>query len=137
MRASLPGTATGSNPGAGCVPMSAERNPEAPITLTDAAVRAIAARAARDGQPGAPLRVLIQGGGCSGVTYKMDWEPEGPREEDFVVTRGTATVIVDPRSIVFLKGSTLDYRSELMQQRFVWTNPNAKSSCGCGESFAI
>jgi iron-sulfur cluster assembly protein len=117
--------------------MSATTNPQAPITLTDAAARAIVARAARDGHPGAPLRVRVQGGGCSGVTYKMDWEPGGPRADDFVAALGDATVIIDPRSIVFLKGSTLDYRAELMQQRFVWTNPNAKSSCGCGESFAI
>jgi iron-sulfur cluster assembly accessory protein len=117
--------------------MSAQANPDAPITLTEAAARAIVARAVRDGQPGAPLRVRIQGGGCSGVTYKMDWEPEGPRPDDFVVARDDATLIIDPRSLGFLRGSTLDYRAELMQQRFVWINPNAKSSCGCGESFAI
>ncbi|MGQ0722390.1 MAG: HesB/IscA family protein [Candidatus Eiseniibacteriota bacterium] len=117
--------------------MSAHAHPETPITLTEAAARAIVARAARDGRPGAPLRVRIQGGGCSGVTYKMDWESEAPRPDDFVVARGDATLIIDPRSLVFLKGSTLDYQAELMQQRFVWINPNAKSSCGCGESFAI
>ena len=79
----------------------------------------------------------IQGGGCSGVMYKMSYEADGPAEGDFVKTEHGATVIVDPRSIVYLKGSTLDYKAELMSQRFVWTNPNAKSSCGCGESFSI
>jgi iron-sulfur cluster assembly protein len=120
---------------AGAAPGS--RNPAAPIDVTPSAARAILARAERDGRAGAALRVRIQAGGCSGVTYKMDWERGGPAEGDFVVERDGAVVVVDPRSIVFLKGSTLDYESGLMQQRFVWRNPNAKSSCGCGESFSI
>lgn len=115
----------------------APANPEAPIVLTEAAARAILARAVREGSPDAPLRVRIQGGGCSGASYVMSYEPDGAKPGDFVTTQHGATVIVDPRSIVFVKGSTLDYKVELMSQRFVWTNPNAKSSCGCGESFAI
>jgi iron-sulfur cluster assembly protein len=112
-------------------------HPAAPIEITPAAARAILARAEREGCAGAPLRVRIQGGGCSGVTYKMTYETAGPSEGDFVKTEHGATVLVDPRSIVYLKGSTLDYKSELMSQRFVWTNPNAKSSGGCGESYSI
>jgi len=112
-------------------------NPQAPVELTAAAARAILARASRDGADGAPMRVRIQGGGCSGVTYKMTWDAEAPKEGDFVAARDGATVVIDGRSIVFLKGSTLDYKTDLMSQRFVWTNPNAKSSCGCGESFSI
>ncbi|NNE42988.1 MAG: iron-sulfur cluster assembly accessory protein [Gemmatimonadetes bacterium] len=108
-----------------------------PIDLTPAAARAILKRAETDGKPGLPLRVRIQGGGCSGVTYKMDWDEAGPTEKDFVIERDGATVLVDPRSAVFLKGSTLDYKADLMQQRFIWNNPNAKSSCGCGESFSV
>jgi iron-sulfur cluster assembly accessory protein len=110
---------------------------EAPIALTEAAARAITSRAEREGCPGAALRVRIQGGGCSGATYVMTYEKDGPGPLDLVTTQHGATVIVDPRSAVFVRGSTLDYRVELMSQRFVWTNPNAKSSCGCGESFAI
>jgi iron-sulfur cluster assembly accessory protein len=112
-------------------------NPMAPVELTAAAAKAILARAAKDGTPGAPLRVRIQGGGCSGVTYQMTWDEKAPQEGDFVASRDGATLVIDPRSVVFLKGSTLDYRAGLMAQRFVWTNPNAKSSCGCGESFSI
>ncbi|MFN8176947.1 MAG: iron-sulfur cluster assembly accessory protein [bacterium] len=118
-------------------PSAPSAHPEAPITLTEAAARAIVERAAREGSPGAALRVRIKGGGCSGASYVMTFEKEGPAPGDFVTSQHGATVIVDPRSIVFLKGSTLDFRSELMSQRFLWTNPNAKSSCGCGESFAI
>jgi iron-sulfur cluster assembly protein len=112
-------------------------HPDAPIELTEAAARAIVARAAKEGVPGAPMRVKIQGGGCSGVTYRMSYEPGGPTENDYVKTAHGATVVIDARSVVYLKGSTLDYRTELMSQRFVWTNPNAKSSCGCGESFSV
>lgn len=115
----------------------APAHPEAPITLTEAAARAILARAVREGSPGAPLRVRIQGGGCSGATYVMSYEPAGPKDADYVTTQHGATVVIDARSAVYVKGSTLDYKSELMSQRFIWTNPNAKSSCGCGESFAI
>jgi iron-sulfur cluster assembly protein len=111
--------------------------PVAPITVTQAAARAILAKAAKEGMPGAALRVRVKGGGCSGATYVMTFETGPPAPADFVTSGHGATVVVDPRSIVFLKGSTLDYRTELMSQRFVWTNPNAKSSCGCGESFAI
>ncbi|GJM43989.1 MAG: iron-sulfur cluster insertion protein ErpA [Gemmatimonadota bacterium] len=116
---------------------STRAQPEAPIDLTEAAARAILSRAEREECVGLPLRVRIQGGGCSGVTYKMSYEAEPLAEGDFVKSAHGATVVVDPRSIVFLKGSTLDYQKDLMQQRFVWTNPNAKSSCGCGESFSI
>ena len=112
-------------------------NPEAPIVLTEAAARAIRSRAVREGCPDAPLRVRVKGGGCSGATYVMTYEKDGPAPGDFVTSQHGATVIVDPRSIVFLRGSTLDHKSELMSQRFVWTNPNAKGTCGCGESFAI
>ena len=115
----------------------APANPEAAIILTPSAARAITTRAAREGAAGAPLRVRIKGGGCSGASYVMSYEPEGAKPGDFVTTQHDATVIIDPRSMVYVKGSTLDYKSELMSQRFVWTNPNAKSSCGCGESFAI
>lgn len=114
-----------------------QAHPDAPIELTEAAARAIVARAEKEGVPGAPMRVRIQGGGCSGVTYRMTYEPDGPAENDYVKTAHGATVVIDARSIVYLKGSTLDYKTELMSQRFVWTNPNAKSACGCGESFSI
>jgi iron-sulfur cluster assembly protein len=111
-------------------------HPEAPVTLTEAAARAILAKAAKEGQPGAAMRVRVKGGGCSGATYVMTFETD-PAAGDFVTTQHGARMFVDPRSIVFLKGSTLDYKAELMSQRFLWTNPNAKSSCGCGESFAV
>jgi len=107
----------------------------APIQLTEAAARAILQRADRENATGRALRVRVKGGGCSGVTYEMTYDDAA--DGDVVIAQHGATVIVDPRSIVFLKGSQLDYQVELMSQRFVWSNPNAKSSCGCGESFSI
>ena len=118
-------------------PAEPTTNPVAPIELTEAAARAIVARAEREGCAGAPMRIRIQGGGCSGVTYKMSYETKDLPAGDFVRTEHGATVVIDQRSAVYLKGSTLDYKAELMSQRFVWTNTNAKSSCGCGESFSI
>ncbi len=110
---------------------------EAPITITEAAAAAILARADKDGKAGQSLRVRIRGGGCSGVTYDMSWVEGSRADDDLVTTQHGATLVVDPRSVPFLDGSTLDYERTLMKQRFVWSNPNAKGSCGCGESFAI
>jgi iron-sulfur cluster assembly accessory protein len=106
-----------------------------PVQLTEAAAHAILSRAERENAVGQPLRVRIKGGGCSGVTYEMTYDE--PKDNDVVIAQHGARLVIDPRSVVFLKGSTLDYQVALMSQRFVWTNPNAKSSCGCGESFSI
>ena len=114
-----------------------DTHPEASIELTAAAAAVVLSRAGQEGCPGAPLRVKIRGGGCSGVTYHMSYEPDGPAETDYVKTEHGATIVIDPRSMVYLKGSTLDYHKDLMSQRFVWSNPNAKNSCGCGQSFAV
>jgi len=117
--------------------MSTAANPEAPILVTEAAAAAILARAERRGCAGQALRVKVKGGGCSGATYEMTYEAGPPAPGDFVTTQHGATLFVDPRSVVFLKDSTLDFKSELMSQRFVWKNPQAKSTCGCGESFGV
>jgi iron-sulfur cluster assembly accessory protein len=110
---------------------------ELPVTLTEGAARAVAARARRESMEGKPLRISVQGGGCSGATYQMDFDANAPREGDIVTTQHGVQVVIDPKSMKFLSGSTLDYKVELMSQRFVWSNPNAKSSCGCGESFGV
>ena len=109
----------------------------APVTLTESAARAVQARAKREGKEGQTLRLFVMGGGCSGVTYRIDFDPEGARESDVTFSQHGISIAVDPKSLHFLQGSILDYKSELMSQRFVWRNPNAKSSCGCGESFTV
>jgi iron-sulfur cluster assembly protein len=79
------------------------------------------------------LRLGVQGGGCSGMTYFMDFDT--PREDDKVFTNKGARVLVDPKSILYVSGSILDYTEGLMGSGFQIKNPNVKSSCGCGSSF--
>ncbi|HWP83952.1 MAG TPA: iron-sulfur cluster assembly accessory protein [Terriglobia bacterium] len=81
------------------------------------------------------LRLGVQGGGCSGFSYVTQFE-SGPRPTDYIFDFEGARVFVDPKSMVYLRGMTLDYKSDLMQQGFVIHNPNAKTTCGCGSSFS-
>src|SRR5258706_9858445 len=81
------------------------------------------------------LRVGIQGGGCSGLSYNIRFDSQ-PRERDRVFQFGGVRVFVDPKSFIYLHGMTLDYQETLMQQGFAFVNPNASKSCGCGTSFS-
>ena len=80
------------------------------------------------------LRLGVQGGGCSGLTYAMRLDAEA-RDRDKVIEENGARVFVDPKSYVYLEEVTLDYEETLMRQGFVFQNPNAERSCGCGSSF--
>ena len=80
------------------------------------------------------LRLGVQGGGCSGLSYKIQFDTQ-PRERDRVFQFGDVRIFVDPKSFIYLAGLTLDYQETLMQQGFVFINPNAQKSCGCGTSF--
>ena len=82
------------------------------------------------------LRVGIRGGGCTGFTYLFEWSDTEPRAEDQVLAfeDGAVRVFIDPKSSLFLEGSTLDFATTLMARGFKWVNPNAKGTCGCGES---
>lgn len=82
------------------------------------------------------LRLSVNGGGCSGFQYEFKLEHE-KQSDDLLVSKLDATVLVDPVSVEFLKGSTLDFVDDLMGQSFRVENPNAKSSCGCGTSFSL
>ena len=81
------------------------------------------------------LRLGVQGGGCSGLSYVIQFEPS-PDSQDQIFDFDGAKVFVDPKSLAHLQGLTLDYKSDLMQQGFVLHNPNAKHTCGCGTSFS-
>lgn len=81
------------------------------------------------------LRLGVQGGGCSGLSYNVRFDTQ-PRERDRIFQYGEIRVFVDPKSFIYLNGMTLDYEETLMNQRFVFVNPNASKSCGCGSSFA-
>ena len=77
----------------------------------------------------------MQGGGCSGLSYNIRFDTQ-PRERDRIFQFGDVRVFVDPKSFIYLHGMILDYQETLMQQGFVFVNPNASKSCGCGTSFS-
>ncbi len=81
------------------------------------------------------LRLGVQGGGCSGLSYNISFDTQ-PRERDRIFTLGDVRVFIDPKSFIYLHGMVLDYEETLMRQGFVFHNPNATKSCGCGSSFA-
>jgi iron-sulfur cluster insertion protein len=108
----------------------------APFTVTDSAFRRLAAIAAAEGRVDARLRVSVSGGGCSGFQYQFDLD-DAEEEGDIVVARDGAAVVVDGMSLMYLMGAEIDYVDELAGSYFKVGNPNAKSSCGCGSSFAV
>jgi len=108
----------------------------ASIEITESAAARLRAMAAERGTPGGGLRFGVKGGGCSGLSYDVDWA-EAPREADEVFERDGGRVFVDPRSAPFVAGTVVDWRRTLLQSGFVYRNPQARSSCGCGESFGV
>ncbi len=81
------------------------------------------------------LRLGVQGGGCSGLSYHISFDTQ-PRERDRIFQYGDVRIFVDPKSFIYLHGMVLDYEETLMRQGFVFHNPNATKSCGCGSSFS-
>ena len=105
------------------------------IELTLSAQQQVSRLMTRDGKSGSVLRISVVGGGCSGLSYKMAFEERGA-SGDTQIQFGDLTVVVDPRSALFLKGITVDYVDGLNGAGFTYNNPNAKRSCGCGTSFS-
>ncbi len=106
------------------------------IEISDKAAVRIRALSDEKATPRGGLRLGVKGGGCSGLSYVIDWASE-PSKFDQVFERDGARVFVDPKSAVFLQGTTVDWQQTLMQTGFVFRNPNVKSACGCGESFTV
>lgn len=105
------------------------------IDMTDAAATRIKKLAAEKGIADGGLRVKVVGGGCSGLTYKMDVDQR--RDGDKVFEHDGAKLVVDRKSFLYLNGTILDYKEELMSSGFSLQNPNVKRSCGCGSSFIV
>jgi iron-sulfur cluster assembly accessory protein len=104
------------------------------LILTDQAVERIKNLIAKDGRPEAGLRLYISGGGCAGMSYGMSIDDQVSPDDAVVRTRGVK-VIVDKLSLIYLRGSKIDYVENLQTSGFQIDNPNAASSCGCGLSF--
>ncbi len=109
--------------------------PGTPIEITEKAAVQVKQIQERENRPSSYLRVSVVGGGCSGLSYKLSFEDQ-PKEKDQTVEAFGVRVLVDPKSLLFLKGIVLDFTDGLDGQGFVFTNPNAKQSCGCGSSFS-
>jgi iron-sulfur cluster assembly protein len=112
--------------------------PEKPISkreieITEAAAQEIAKQRAKRGTPDARIRIGVRGGGCTGFTYVFEWADE-PRPTDHEFSAYGVSIVVDPKSLVFLGGMQLDFVRGMMGHGFKFNNPNAKGSCGCGES---
>lgn len=104
------------------------------LTVTPAALTVIHNLLEQRNIPGYALRVFVSGGGCSGLQYGMAFE-QAPREFDSLVEYEDVKLVVDPTSLMYLQGATIDYVDSLMGGGFRIDNPNAVSSCGCGSSF--
>ena len=110
------------------------------ITVSNEAANKIRSLLEPEGEPLSAskrgLRVAVKGGGCSGLTYVLDMVDE-PEEDDKVIEDQGMKLFVDRKSYVFLAGTTLDYSGGMNGKGFVFNNPNAKTTCGCGTSFSV
>ncbi len=106
------------------------------LSISDSAAARIRAIKERDGTPGALLRIAVSGGGCSGFQYQFSFD-DTLAEDDVVFERDGVKVVVDLTSLDLVKGSEVSFVEDLVGSYFKMTNPNAKSSCGCGTSFSV
>lgn len=106
-----------------------------PLTLTPAAQDKIKSMMTKEGKEGYGLRVGVTTGGCAGLSYDLRLQ-KNQYDNDIVFKQGDITVFINPESLTFLKGIQIDYVDTLKESGFKYSNPNAKSSCGCGTSFS-
>lgn len=113
---------------------------EQSIILTDSAALKVLELIQEEENPALKLRVYIEGGGCSGFKYNFTFDEE-QNEDDFAIVKKledqTVTLLIDSMSYPYLSGAEIDYKNDLEGERFIIRNPNAKTTCGCGSSFAI
>lgn len=105
------------------------------IHVTPKALQKIREAFAKEGVSGGGLRLGVLGGGCSGLSYQFKYDPQ-PRPTDKIFEFDDIKIFIDPKSMVYLNGMTLDYKESLMYSGFAFDNPNAAKSCGCGSSFS-
>lgn len=107
-----------------------------PLQFTDSAASKVKNLIAAEENPNLKLRVYITGGGCSGFQYGFTFDDK-VNEDDFTIEKQGVALVVDPMSLQYLVGGSVDYSEGLEGSRFIVTNPNAKTTCGCGSSFSI
>jgi iron-sulfur cluster assembly protein len=115
---------------------SVQRERKAPIIIASSAVDRIKYLLAKRDKPSLGIRIGVKSGGCSGLTYVVEYADEKRPFEEEIVQDGVA-IFVDPKAIMYLIGSEMSYVEEQFKSGFVFNNPNEKAKCGCGESFAV
>jgi iron-sulfur cluster assembly protein len=106
------------------------------LTLTDAAAERVRQLLAQRPDPHAALRIGVKTGGCSGLEYTMDFVPEKKKFDEVVEDKGV-TVLIDSDAVMFLIGTEMDFKTDVLKSGFVFSNPNETARCGCGESVQI
>lgn len=106
------------------------------INLSENAVKQIKKFREEENMPDGGLRIAVVGGGCSGMSYKLEFQKE-PQPTDKIFEQHGVRVFIDPKSFLYIKGLTLDYQGGLNGTGFSFQNPNAAKSCGCGTSFSV
>ncbi|MFD9897538.1 iron-sulfur cluster insertion protein ErpA [Mesorhizobium sp. UC22_110] len=115
--------------------MGADAKTAMKVEMTESAAKRIS-KIVRDEPGKTALRVAVEGGGCSGFSYKFDLV-DGRNDDDIAIERDGATILIDDISLIYMGGSVIDFVDDLMGQSFQIRNPNAVASCGCGTSFSI
>ena len=106
------------------------------IKLTETAITALINLLKGTGNEGKHLHLSVKGGGCSGLVYEMSPSSEA-RGDDVLINIGNLSIVIDPISLEYIKGSSIDYVGDWKGRRFIFDNPNAKRTCGCNKSFGV
>lgn len=106
------------------------------LNFTDSAARKVGALIAEEGNSALKLRIYVSGGGCSGFQYNFAFD-ENINEDDAIIEKNGVSLLVDAMSFQYMESASIDYEEGLEGSRFVITNPNASSTCGCGKSFGV
>ena len=106
------------------------------LSVTDAAAERVRALLAKRGKPALGVRIGVRARGCSGLSYTLEFADEKGKFDEVVEDKGV-TILVDPKAVMFILGTEMDYVEEKLQNGFTFHNPNEKGRCGCGESFHV
>ncbi len=106
------------------------------MTLTDAAAERVKALLAKREKPSYGIRIGVRTAGCSGLSYTLEYADEKGQYDEVVEDKGVV-ILIDPKAVMFVIGTTMDWQEDRLKQGFVFNNPNEKGRCGCGESFHV